>query len=76
MKQVLVWTLILVAVFALLIGLAFVGLTMMTPEPDELEAMKQASQQAPQPSQTDSSATVPNQPEKQPGFTDVNYNPM
>lgn len=41
MRQVIIWSLILVVLFVVFIGLAFVGLTYMTPSPEELQKVKQ-----------------------------------
>ncbi len=80
MKQVIVWSLIFLVLFVVLIGLAFVGLTYMTPSPEELKAaklanQKQAAKQVSEPVKvysevsTDSTRTVPKK--KAPKMTPV-----
>ncbi len=43
MRQVIQWTLILVVLFVIFIGLAFVGLTYLTPSEEELKAVENGS---------------------------------
>jgi len=42
MRQVIMWSLIFLVLFIVFIGLAFVGLTLMTPSPEELEMAQRA----------------------------------
>lgn len=74
MKQVIMWALIFLVLFIVFIGLAFVGLTMMTPDPAELEqaANKQVNEA---PAETQPETKSETQPETHPEVPGVEQNP-